>query len=128
MTVFLFDTSAKLAREVDTRQPCALLINELVDADDILVVVADLSRRNTLAMWTKFEVHVGCEAYIEALDGSVVACRRSSLYFGSCLDAFGAAGPEICRRLGEADGQLDKLVTTWLAAFHTAHQTKDPFF
>ena len=50
MTVFLFDTSAKLAREVDTRQPCALPINELVDADDILVVAADLSSRNTLAM------------------------------------------------------------------------------
>lgn len=49
MTVFLFDTSAKFAREVDTRQPCALP-QGLVDADGILVVAADLSSRNTLAM------------------------------------------------------------------------------
>ena len=54
--------------------------------------------------------------------------EASLLYLGSCLDAFGAAGAEICRRLGEANGQLDKLARAWLAAFHTAHQTKDPFF
>ena len=47
MTVLLFDASAKLEMEVETRQPCVLPINELVYADDTLVVAADPYRAET---------------------------------------------------------------------------------
>ena len=112
MTVLLFDASAKLEMEVETRQPCVLPINELVYADDTLVVAADPYRAEThmrcieaMGMnyglrlnWKKCEVlPIGCEANITAPDGSFLTCKRSISYLGSYLDASGTAGPEICR-------------------------------
>ena len=64
--------------------------------------------------WKKCEVlPIGCEAYIPAPDGSFLTCKGSISYLGSYLDASGTAGPEICRRLGEAKGQFDKLAKVW---------------
>ena len=128
MTVLLFDASAKFAMEVETRQPCVLLVNELVYADDTLVVATDPCRAEThmrcieaMGMnyglrlnWKKCEVlPIGCEASIAAPDGSYLTCKSSISYLGSYLDATGAGGPEICRRLGEAKGQFDKLARVW---------------
>ena len=128
MTVLLFDASAKFAMEVETRQPCVLPVNELVYADDTLVVATDPCRAEThmrciAAMgmnyglrlnWKKCEVlPIGCEASIAAPDGSYLTCKSSISYLGSYLDATGAGGPEICRRLGEAKGQFDKLARVW---------------
>ena len=72
---------------------------------------------------------IGCEAYITASDGSFLTCKASISYLGSCLDATGAGGPEICRRLGETKRQFDKLarICESQAAFHFAHPTKDPY-
>ena len=85
MTVLLFDASAKFAMEVETRQPCVLPVNELVYADDTLVVATDPCRAEThmrcieaMGMnyglrlnWKKCEVSpIGCEASIAAPDGS----------------------------------------------------------
>ena len=82
MTVLLFDASAKFAMEVETRQPCVLLVNELVYADDTLVVATDPCRAEThmrcieaMGMnfglrlnWKKCGVlPIGCEASIAAL-------------------------------------------------------------
>ena len=47
MTVLLFDASAKFAMEVETKQPCVLPVNELVYADDTLVVARDPCRTET---------------------------------------------------------------------------------
>ena len=64
--------------------------------------------------WKKCEVlPIGCEASIAAPDGSYLTCKSSISYLGSYLDATGAGGPEICRRLGEAKGQFDKLARVW---------------
>ena len=128
ITVLLFDASAKFAMEVETRQSCVLLVNKFVYADDTLVVDTDPWRAEThmrcieaMGMnydlrlnWKKCEVLlIGCEASIVFPDGSYLTCKLSILYLGSYLDASGAGGPEICRRLGEAKGQLDKLVRVW---------------
>ena len=128
MTVLLFDASAKFAMEVETRQPCVLPVNELVYADDTLVVATDPCRAEThmrcieaMGMnyglrlnWKKCEVlPIGCEASIAAPDGSYLTCKSSISDLGSYLDATGAGGPEICRRLGEAKGQFDKLARVW---------------
>ena len=90
MTVLLFDASAKFAREVETRQPCVLPVNELVYADDTLVVATDPCRAEThmrcieaMGMnyglrlnWKKCEVlPIGCEASIAAPDGSHLTCN-----------------------------------------------------
>ena len=119
---------AKFAMEVETRQPCVLPVNELVYADDTLVVATDPCRAEThmrcieaMGMnygfrlnWKKCEVlPIGCEAFIAAPDGSYLTCKSSISYLGSYLDATGAGGPEICRRLGEAKGQFDKLARVW---------------
>ena len=128
MPVLLFDASAKFAIEVETRQPYVLPVNELVYADDTLVVATDPGRAEThmrciqaMGMsyglrlnWRKCEVlPIGCEASIAAPDGSYLTCKSSISYLGSYLDATGAGGPEICRRLGEAKGQFDKLARVW---------------
>ena len=128
MTVLLFDASAKLEMEVETRQPCVLPINELVYADDTLVVAADPYRAEThmrciQAMrmnyglrlnWKKCEVlPIGCEANITAPDGSFLTCKRSISYLRNYLDGSGTAAPEIARRLGGAKGQFDKLAKVW---------------
>ena len=64
--------------------------------------------------WKKCEVlPIGCEASIAAPDGSYLACKSSISYLGSYLDATGAGGPAICRRLGEAKGKFDKLASVW---------------
>ena len=106
--------------EVETRQPCVLPVNGLVYADDTLVVARDPCRTEThmrrieaMGMkyglrlnWKKCEVlPIGCEASIAAPDGSYLTCKSSISYLGSYLDATGAGGPEICRRLGEAKGR-----------------------
>ena len=62
--------------------------------------------------------HVPCTSggqrmNITAPDGSFLTCKRCISYLGSYLDASGTAGPEICRRLGEAKGQFDKLAKVW---------------
>ena len=123
MPVLLFDASAKFAMEVETRQPYVLPVNELVYADGTLVVATDPGRAEThmrcieaMGMnyglrlnWRKCEVlPIGCEASIAAPDGSYLTCKSSISYLGSYLDATGAGGPEICRRLGEA-----KLARVW---------------
>ena len=128
MTVLLFDASAKLEMEVETRQPCVLPINGMVYADDTLVVAAVPYRAEThmrcmeaMGMnyrlrlnWKKCEVlPLGCEANIGAPDGSCLTCKRSISYLGGYLDASGMAGPEICRRLGQAKGEFDKLAKVW---------------
>ena len=48
-------------------------------------------------------------AKLPSQHGSYLTCKSSISYLGSYLDATGAGGPEICRRLGEAKGQFDKL-------------------
>ena len=64
--------------------------------------------------WKKCEVlPVGCEASIAAPDGSYLTCKSSISYLGGYLDATGAGGSEICRRLGEAKGHFDKLGRVW---------------
>ena len=128
MTVLLFDASAKFAMEVETRQPCVLPVNELVYADDTLVVATDPCRAETHmrcieAMGMNYGLRlnrkkcevlpIGCEASIAAPDGSYITYKSSISYLGSYLDATGAGGPEICRRLGEAKGQFDKLAKVW---------------
>ena len=105
MTVLLFDASAKFAMAVETRQPCVLPVNELVYADDTLVVATDPCRAEThmrcieaMGMnyglrlnWKKCEVlPIGCEASIAAPDGSYLTCKSSISYLGSYLDATGA--------------------------------------
>ena len=63
---------------------------------------------------------IGCKVYITARDGSFLTCKASGSYLGSYLDATGAGGPEICRRLGEAKGQFDKLARIWrYSTLHT---------
>ena len=42
-----------------------------------------------------------------------VFCRHGHSCLGSYLDASAAAGPEICKRLGEAKGQFEKLPKVW---------------
>ena len=64
--------------------------------------------------WEKCEVlPIGCQVSIAAPDGSYLTCKSSISYLGGYLDAAGAGGPEICRRLGEAKGQFDKLTKVW---------------
>ena len=102
--------------------------NQLVCTDDALVVATDPCRAETpvrcieaMGMnyglrlnWKKCEVlPIGCEASIAAPDGSYLTCKSSISYLGSYLDATGAGGPEICRRLGEAKGQFHKLARVW---------------
>jgi len=99
-------------------------VNELVYADDTLLVAMDPCRAEThmrcieaVGMnyglrlnWKKCEVlPVGCEASIAAPDGSYLTCKSSISYLGGYLDATRAGGSEICRRLGEAKGHFDKL-------------------
>ena len=88
---FIYVT-AKFAMEVETRQPCVLPVNELVYADDTLVVATDPCRAEThmrcieaMGMnyglrlnWKKCEVlPIGCEAFIAAPDGSYLTCKSS---------------------------------------------------
>ena len=128
MTALLFDASAQFAMEVETRQPCVLPDNELVYANDTLVVATDPCRAEThmrcieaMGMnyglrlnWKKCEVlPIGCEASIAAPDGSYLTFKSSISCLGSCLDATGAGGPKICRRLDETKGQFDKLARVW---------------
>ena len=56
---------------------------------------------------------VCCARCWTAPDGSYLTCKSSISYLGSYLDATGAGCPEICRRLGEAKGQFDKLARVW---------------
>ena len=105
--------SAKLAMDFEARQPCVLPVKELVSADDTLALAAGPCRAETHIRcievmnygfrlnWKKCEV-LNC---IAAPDRSFPTIS----YLGSNLDASAAASREICRRLGEAKGQFDKL-------------------
>ena len=138
MTVLLFDASAKFAMEIKTRQSCVLPVNELVYADDTLVVATDPCRAETHMRcieatgmnyglrlnWKKCEVLlIGCEASIAAPDGSYLTCKSSISYLGSYLDACGAGGPEMCRRLGAGQRSIRQTGES-LAAFYLAPRTK----
>ena len=126
--------------EVETRQPCVLPINELVYADDTLVVAtgpcrAETHMRCSEAMgtnyglrlnWKKCEVLlIRCEAYIPAPDGDLLTCKASISYLGSYLDASGTGGSEIGKRLSEAKKPFDKLAKVWRhSTLHTQQKIR----
>ena len=126
--------------EVETRQPCVLPINELVYADDTLVVAtgpcrAETHMRCSEAMgtnyglrlnWRKCEVLlIRCEAYRPAPDGDLLTCKASISYLGSYLDASGTGGPEMGKRLSEAKKPFDKLAKVWRhSTLHTQQKIR----
>ena len=126
MTVLLFDTSAEM--HCVPRSSSDIAVDELVYADDPMVVAVDASRAETYMSciasagmdyglcfnWCKVEaLPIRCNFRVLKPDGCPIECKSSMIYLGSLLDGSGDIGSELNRRLGSARAAFKTLTQVW---------------
>ena len=121
MTVLLFDASAELHLRLP-RSSSDIAVDELVYADDTMVVAVDASRAETYMTspvqgWTMACVSIGTRSR-HCLFAATFACSnpmvvRSTICQGSLLDGSGDIGSELNGRLGSARAAFKTLTQVW---------------
>ena len=127
MTVLLHDADMDLRSRGGLNLPAAL-VNDLVYADDTLVVAVEQERAelhmNCIARagsnyaltfnWKKVELMpIRCQAPILKPDGCEIPSKSSLVYLGSTLSASGDIISEVSRRLGMARADFTALERVW---------------
>ena len=135
MTVLLTDAKHVLG-------PVADEVNDLVYADDTLVVAAGEDRAADYMRaisdaganyglrynWRKLEVlPVRCQASISKPDGQPVVQKESIVYLGAVLSSNGNIDAELSRRLGAARSEFDKLARIWSHSTLSAYKKVNIF-
>ena len=128
MTVLLHDAKEKVVNETGARFSRTSFVNELVYADDTLLIdvdtdvlhafmtsIGEAGAEYGLAFnWAKLEMlPVRTHAVLRKPDGEIVNAKERMVYLGSTLAADGKIGSELNRRLGLARNDFDKLKTIW---------------
>ena len=142
MTVLIHDAKAKLQDSDCFTATGRLCVQELLYADDTLLVDTDVGVVQTymdcindagaqygLAFnWTKLEVlPVRCAALLHTPDGSYVRQKETMKYLGSTLSADGSVATEINARLGAARADFQKLSRVWANASITQRKKLEIF-
>ena len=125
--VLLFDASAELHLRLP-RSSSDIAVDELVYADDTMVVAADASRAETYMSciasagmdydlcfnWRKVEaLPIRCNFRVLIPDGCPIECKSSMVYLGSLLDGSGDIGSELNCRLGSARAAFNTPTQIW---------------
>jgi hypothetical protein len=128
MTILIRDAKSKLETTQEYREKPHLHVQELLYADDTLVVDADervVSQYMALIdeagaqyglylNWKKLEVlPVRCTADLPMPDGTKIKVRQNMKYLGSTLASDGQAVAELTMRLGAAEADFRKLKQIW---------------
>ena len=121
MTVLVHDAKQ------ETNMQSGLLVDDLIYADDTLIVSVDEASADTYMRcigkaganyglnfnWKKLELlRERCQATTLQPDGSEIISKDRITYLGSLL-CDGSVGPELGRRLGAARSEFDKLARIW---------------
>ena len=137
MTVLVGDAKVKLQGDPCFTLGKRLLVQELLYADDTLVVDAEIGvvkaymdYINTAGEqyglqfnWSKLEVlPARCSATLPMPDGKFVKQKESMKYLGSILAADGGISSERGARLGAARADYDKLARIWSHASISRHR------
>ena len=128
MTVLIHDAKAKLQAQPAYNSSQRLLVQELLYADDTLVVDADESiiklymdcikeagaQYGLSFNWSKLDgLPVRCEVNLSTPQGDQVKVKQSMKYLGSILSADGHVSGELSMRLGAAQSDFQKLCKIW---------------
>ena len=127
MTVLISDVPRNLQEwSPEIKNPD--MVNELLYADDTLVIALDDARAQgymtciaqaganygLLFNWRKLEVlPIGRDGFISNPDGQFIECKKSISYLGALLAADVSAGSEVNRRLGPARADFSALSRVW---------------
>ena len=127
MTVLLSDASRDLAQHDCQNLPRAL-VNDLVYADDTLVLAVDSWKAEIQVIstgraganyglcfsWKQVEAMlVRCDVTISKPDGTFVPCKSSMMYLGNVISASGEIAAEVSRRLGAAKADFRAMERIW---------------
>ena len=128
MTVLLHDAKHKLVNTMGVQLHDASFANELVYADDTLLLDIDADVLHAFMLtigsvgeeyglkfnWKKLEMMpVRVDAVIRTPDGDQVKCKDQLVYLGSSLSSDGKVGSELNRRLGLARADYENLRKIW---------------
>ena len=128
LSPFLLSDASKYPAQHDCQNLPQALVNDLVYADDTLVLTVD-SGRAELQMssigrvgakyglcfnWKKVEaMPVKCDVTTSKPEGTFVPCKSSMIYLGSLISAFGEIAAEVSRRLGAAKTDFRAMERKW---------------
>ena len=128
MSVLLHDAKKKLVSTGEVELSTELVVNELVYADDTLLIdtssttlqvfmdcIADVGAEYGMTFnWKKLEMlPVRTTGQIKKPDGDAIKSKDSMLYLGSLLSADGGVASEMGRRLGMAQSDFQTLDRIW---------------